>query len=413
MKRLSTLFALSALAIASFSACQSNVQTPPAEADYTNSALTQDEHKARLENIGLDLMDYYQDLGNKIKPIIWTLLDLEDYNKHAGEYVYNFNQSLKTLDIYGIIGAATRASEQMIVDLSGNESQLNGYIISYDKSGRQEITENGRPRTFEIKWDDSHATFEWGKNKGQYTLIDKASDTEYLVEVPAFIKLTLTIGGIEHLYIHLEPNVTDTYTYAPNISIRLRGGYEITSTLDASSEKVSGNFSLKRDGKMITSATAATDIKDLTNTENWYDEEDGEYDNLDSYFFNNICESYFKLDLLSLSIIGGGDMTDALRRLNECYDLYPYQEDGGKLRTEKECEILNDSLKVIAVYTDTKQIIAELLFEPISEWGVDDSSYWIGFTLVFGDGSKVAIQDYINEDNFRYFFERYVDIFGE
>ena len=84
MKRLSTLFALSALAIASFSACQSDVQTPPAEADYTNSALTQDEHKARLENIGLDLMDYYQDLGNKIKPIIWTLLDLEDYNKHAG-----------------------------------------------------------------------------------------------------------------------------------------------------------------------------------------------------------------------------------------------------------------------------------------------------------------------------------------
>lgn len=405
MRRLSTLFALCAMSLAVFTACQN--EPPKAEQiKYTDSALTPDEHKARLQDITCEFMDILEDIKAQTQPLIESMAALNEYSQQADEYVNNLNHSIETANVNGIINAITRASEQFIIDINSNDSPYNGYTVTYDENGTPTTVENGRLRQFEIKWDESHVTIEWGKNDGTYTFHELNSDCKYIVEVPAFIKVSYKIAEVEHLYIKLVPNLTDRYSYAPEMTIKFIGGYEITSSLDATSDHLSAGYALKKEGKKIMGGSCATKADDVTNIDNWYHEECGEYDRLPLYFFYNIGDSVMQLDFLALSLIGTGDMTGVVETCNDYIDLYD-----GELRSQMQCEILNSNMNMIAVYSDTKEKAADIIFEVWSRHDVDHYNYYVGMALVFPDGSKVLFRDFFTEDNFGDFMNRYNGLF--
>ena len=77
MKRLSTLFALCAISLAVFTACQN--EPPKAEQiKYTDSALTPDEHKARLQDITCEFMDILEDIKAQTQPLIESMATLNE-----------------------------------------------------------------------------------------------------------------------------------------------------------------------------------------------------------------------------------------------------------------------------------------------------------------------------------------------
>lgn len=445
MKKLFKLVALCAMALATLSACEEDMPTQPQPGDTENpenpgtgeepgtgekpgdstSPLTPDEHKQKLENIAIELVDEFN--PEDFEALIGSLSYFEEYFEAEDErvdvpgdenipspedeYIDETTLALKSFSVAGLINAVTRASEQMILDVNDEDFDFNGVVITFNEDGEPEFDENGNPGECKVMWGESVATFTWGETKGQYTYIDEEEDVEYIVKIPAYINLSLKISGVEHLNINVEPNVTDN-TYAPKITIELNGGYEIVCENSADSQKLSCAYSLSKNGKKLASATATVSVNGLTNPDNLYDE----------YFFEEVTNGSIQIDILTLSLIAAGDFTGMYDKIEELDNKYIWWDEEGNYYEDQEkayyndlCNLINNTVEFVALYNDTNEKIADVKTQPRrSVYDVDgDIDYEIDLVLVFPDGSKHVMQDYFTADSFEGLMNHLSEKFGE
>lgn len=424
MKRLFVSLALCAMALVSFTACNEPVEDKgPSAGNFENSELTPDAHKQRLEEIALDVLDVVDPAD--VEELAIALASLaERYEDEEGyEDIYALSCAVRTLSINGIVDVVTRASEQYIIDANAEDFPYNGLCLVIDEYG-EPYAEECEPGTCKVMWDNAVATFTWGENNGQYTMYDEEYDEEYIVKIPSYINVSLAIDGVEHLNVNVEPNFTDKYTYAPNVVIKINGGYEIATQVDANSNKVGYAYSFSKDGQKIIGAAASVNVKGMTNPDNWYVEYYDEfweeyvtYVDPSVYFVENATDAALQFDLLTLSILAVGDLDalfEKIEALEDKYVIYDeednYNEAAEKALYEEFCKYLNKYLDIVAIYNDTQEKIADVVFQSrkIEDYG------WVNYTcepiLVFPDGSKFAFEDYFTADSFSTLVERISEI---
>ena len=458
MKKLFKTLALCALALATLSACEDDTTTQPQPNDTENpenpgtgeepgngdstSPLTPDEHKAKLEDIAIELLEefdpadfealisslsYFDQFFEVEEDVIGP--DEEIIIPGEDEYIDETTRALKSFSVAGLVDAVTRASEDFILDVNDEGFDFNGVIITFDEEGEPIFNENGNLGECLVKWGDSVATFSWGETKGQYTYIDEEEDVEYIVKIPAYISLSLKISNVEHLNINVVPNFTDNYTFAPQITITLNGGYKIVSKVTANNEKIGYDITLEKSGKKLIGGTAEAYVPNFTNVDNWLDEytyeENGEeytetYLDPEDYLESNITTAQFRLDALELSIIGSGNLRDMYDELNVLENDENATYD--KAYYDKYYSIVNKYFNMIAVYNDTEEKIADVVIqttyyesEYTNEYGDGVTIIAIGYeyVLVFPDGSKVSLDNYFTAENFSRLLERLQELYGD
>lgn len=455
MKKLFKFVALCAMALATLSACEEGMPTQPQPDDTENpenpenpgtgekpgdstSPLTPDEHKQKLENIAIEFVDEFDTAD--FEALIGSLSYFEDLFEvddelvegPGDEYIDEATRALKSFSVAGLINAVTRASEQFIFDINDEDFDFNGAVIDFTEESEEPSFEyDGNLGECVVKWEDSVATFSWGETKGQYTYIDEEEDVEYIVKIPAYINLSLKISGVEHLNINVEPNYTDNHTYAPKITIKLNGGYEIVCENIADNQKLSCAYSLSKNGKRLAGAVAAASIKDFTNPENWYHEYYDDYYNEyiteiapDIYFGKNVTNGSIQIDILTLTLTAAGDFTGMYDKIEELDSKYICWDDEGNYYKDQEkayyndlCELINNTVEFIALYNDTNEKIADIKVQPrrsvYNDGGYEDIDYEIDLVLVFPDGSKHVMQDYFTADSFEDLMNHLSEKFGE
>ena len=403
----------------------------------STSPLAPDAHKQKLEEIALEIVNdinladfealigslsYFEDFFAVEEDVICP--DEEIIIPGEDEYIDDTTRALKSFSVAGLINAVTRASEQIILDVNDEDFDFNGAVIEFTEESEEPSFEyGGNPGECLVKWVDSVATFSWGETKGQYTYIDEEEDVEYIVKIPAYINLSLKISGVEHLNINVVPNFTDNYTYAPQITITLNGGYKIVSKVTANNEKIGYDITLEKSGKKLIGGTAEAYVPNFTDVNNWLDEytyeENGEeytetYLDPEDYLESNITTAQFRLDALELSIIGSGNLRDMYDELdvlendeNASYDKAYYNE---------YCAIVNKYFNMIAVYNDTEETIADIELQSYyyEEYDGEGTVYSCGSepVLVFPDGSKVSLDEYFTAESFSRLLERLQELYG-
>ena len=427
MKKLFKALALCAMVLTTLSSCEKiegmfGKGEEPSNSTYEPSDLTPTEHQAKLEQIAIEVLDQINPAD--VEELAMSLMTLgeripEDVYGDEGEWeedIYDeYARSIKNLDANKILALTTRASEEFIIDINDPEFGFGGYCIELTEDG-EIIESEGDPKAIVVKWDNSVLTLTWGENKGEYRLDEKEEDILYIVKVPKYFKVVITIDGKEHFSAYIEPNITDNYTYAPAVTVKLNGGYELYGKTSANNKGLSAEASFKKNGKKILGGAAAFAINGFTNPENWYDEYYDEYweetvtylDPYD-YFIENVSNSMVQYDILTLSIIANGDLKTMYEKIEEL--------DNADIESEKEffdelCAIMNEYLEIVAVYNDTKEKIADIemqtgMYEYYDEYYDEYYEYYsVEPVLVFPDGSKYAFEDYFTESGFGNLIER-------
>lgn len=460
MKRLFTLLALSAMSLATFSACtQTNEEDPgpnPNPPGPTPSELTPDEHKQKLQDIAIELVDEFNPADFEV--LINSLLFFDQFfaveedvvtpedeiiTPGEDEYFDETTRALKSFSANKLVDAVTRASEQFIFDLNDGAIEVEGYRYTFDESGEPSYEELNKTGIVEVAWDNAVATFTWGENNGQYTYTDEAEDIEYVVKVPAYINLSLKIAGAEHLNVNIEPTVTSNDNLAFNVAIKLNGGYEILSQTTADNEKAGYNITFKKNEKKLIGGAVEVCVNGITDIDNWlvevtYENDNGEesvYTEVDpsEYLYNNMTTCQFRLDVLSLSIIGTGDLGKLYRELEELENSKnaTYDEESEEeyeevvydaAYYEAYSKIINDNLNIVAVYNDTNEVIAKVITQGFytEEWYPEEGgtgstviSYGCEPILVFSNGSKFSLEEYFTAESFSALIERLQELYGE
>ena len=438
MKKLFSVVALCAIALTTLSSCEKIEglfgKGNNSEETYEPSDLTPTEHQAKLEQIAIDLLDQINPAD--VEELAYSLMTLserlpediygDEGNWEEDYYPEEYARSIKNFDVNSIVALTTRASEEFIIDINDPEFDFGGYSYEITEDGEVIYGELDDPRAIVIKWDNDALTLSWGENKGQYTMEDSEEGVTYIVKVPAYIKVAITVAGKEHFNAYIEPNITDNYTYAPAMTINLNGGYELYGKTSANNKGISAEASFKKNGTKLFGGAVAFDIKGMTNPENWYYEYYNEYFeetityiSPEDYFIENVTNGFAQFDILTLSVIGNGDLKKVINELDALDERYAESDGSEKEYWDEGCAIINKYLKLVAIYNDTKEKIADVilqteLVEYYDEWEDMTYTYYDPVpVLVFPDGSKFLFEDFFNESGFGNLFERLGDIAGD
>ncbi|MBR4045475.1 MAG: hypothetical protein IKK05_01060 [Alistipes sp.] len=425
MKKLFSTLALCAIALTTLSSCdlfkpEEKKNDAP---EYEASKLTPSQHQEKLETIALEIVNAIDPADvEELATSLTTLSERIPKEEQGG--AEELARSIQNLDVNNIVALVTRASEELILDINDPELALGGICVEFKEDGTTEESEIDDKRAIMIKWESDAIVLSWGENKGEYTFEDSIEGVKYIVKLPSFIKIAITLNGVEHFSANIEPNVTDNYTYAPALTIKLNGGYELYSKVNANNKGVGVEGSFKKNGKKLIGSAAAISINDLTNPDNWYEEYYDEYYGetvsdiaLGEYIGENVTNGTVQVDLLTLSIIGTGDLRnviDEMNALDERYNNGNYPKE----YYDEGCAIVNKYLKVMAVYNDTNEKIADVILQTVEEeyydeyLGKTDYIYYAAPILVFPDGSKFAFEDFFTEESFSDLIERIGEIAG-
>lgn len=438
MKRLFTSLALCAMALATFTSCDNIItktdpEPSPIPGGTTTSELTPDEHKQKLEDIALELVDEFNPAD--FETLAGALLSLEEYlytdewEDESEEYpVEQMSRALETKSMDDFTKAVTRASKQFIFDLNDGSFELDGLRLVIDEYGEGEYEELESTGSVEVTWDNAVVVFTWGENNGQYTYTDEEADVEYEVKVPAYVNASLKIDGVEHLSVKVEPAVKNNDDLTLNLTIKIYGGYEITNSINATNEKATYNSSVKKNSKSLISNSAELYINGLTTPENWiyqytYEDDWGEeytetYISLDDSVYKTMANGQFRCDILTLSIIGSGDFDKMRKEVNE---LESNEEISEEAYMEAYAAIINKYSTIIAAYNDTNEKIADVIVEGYyyEEEYFEDGTHYVSIgygiepILVFPDGSKYSLEEFFTADSFSNLMERLGELYGE
>lgn len=248
--------------------------------DSPYTELTPDEHKAKLEEIGLSI-------ANKVNPevqknLVKTFdafieysdgLDIEDNDEMPGN-AQDLAKILKSIceeNSLGKVSNLSRATDSELYSLAryagiytwAGEDEY-GYGYNWHKEDASDKLE------FRFKADNKDAVIQITK-EGTEQKFDAYDDgTSYSVMVPEVAKVTVTYDGKTELTVVCKMKVDNSAkTVVSDITVDANG-YKYEEHLDVNSSKASTNLAFSIDGTKIVEANASINGKDMTNGDvNW------------------------------------------------------------------------------------------------------------------------------------------------
>lgn len=378
--------------------------------DVEDSDLTPGQHKAKLEDIALEFVNYFnpadvEDICKNLS-VLGEYIDNSDLELPIGNEEEDIEIDQGTLSADDVMKFATRVADQVVVDINdpdqnvwaGNCYTYNGYdwdVTSIDNS------------SFKFVWDNATLTVSWN-NVQKVELYDSCEEVNYLVYVPKNIKCVMTINGAEHMALDITTNVADNNkTLNITVEAKLNGGYHFVCDNGANSKGVEVHYSISKNGKTLATATSVVAINDFTDIDNWYAEYEDEwgvdtYIDPTEYFVANVKTAKAQIDVLNFSLVAEGNLQGLNAEIENIYDRYS----DGKKCYEAICNLVNERVQIIAVYNDTKEKVADVIMSVASESYDGKKMYYAEPILLFADGSKFAFDEYFTERAFGNLVER-------
>jgi len=392
----------------------------PVDPSPATPQITPEEHKAKLETIGKEVAAQFDPADSK--PLIESLQALEELLgcDSYDEPSYPASGVKATAEALAAVAAGpdVHALSSLIVRATTTEKYtLDDWAGDYVIQDGELVKKADLKNQFRLTWSDaaktqSEALFTYSAGGAEYTRVDGCA-----IVIPQEWKLTLKVAGREELNLAGKSNVSaDGLTLAPEATVKLNGGYVAAATVNADPKQVGVNASFAKNGNKIVEAYAKLVCDGLTDPDNWIvDEEydwngDGIID--DSYSYVD-PENHFKehaktgegyVTVMGLKLTFSGDIAKIVQQVNAIADT------DTAAGSQQEAQAYNANAQMKLVYTADNTAMADLKmqsydYKQYEYIGWDDKNntgkydyithYDIEPVLVFADGSKIAVEQYV------------------
>lgn len=384
----------------------------------TDSPLTPDEHKAKLETIGKEFIakinasdheTVVKSLNNLTEAIdgsnLEDLFPVNEVPKNetiVDQYQPKLPQSLlqviKNNDANALMQLATKAiddDEYRISDFEG--------IYTYsesDNSWLRKDAENKVELHYTVDGVASILSINCSGMK-DYTKVDGV-----IVEVPAKTEMTLTVTGEKVMdFVTTIELSNDLYSAKINSTLTLNDNYSWNITADVKSEQVTSTFKMTVNNENLINGTVVVYGNKMTDPD--YIEKDEE---------DIVNNGNFDFTIMNLQLKGNGNIKSILTGLDELDYIDPwdknFKESASKANAEKEMKLYNDNMNITGFYVKENQKFVDVKMGIYSE--EQEVYYWDGYDyqyktintwdvqpiLVFTDKSEMDFETFFTESDF-------------
>lgn len=411
MKKLLRYALLLAVAGAWTTACNSGNDSdgsnePPA------STLSPDQHKEKLENLGKEFAGYFDSEESRaaIKSL-QELLELAPTNEEepgtgVSPVALSLMKAVRSNDPALLLGDVTRAAVRYSI---AGELGSNGMTYTYDYTAGAWTKTPTDERCLTVVYGQ-------GDQASELRTIYAAEKVDYVytpdnvvVEVPASIGVTLTVGGKTELKLDVRPNLSaDGKTIKPEVDFT-HASLVCTVRGEANPQFITATSRIEKNGTMLVDAYAKVAVSDMTDPDNWVCEDmnwDGstyEYIDPSEHFVEFVKTGECRLRVLAAELVGNGNFRTILDQISNL------DMEDERAQAEAEAAICNSNMKIYLAYTDDNTKAANVVMDIArDEWqdynGVTHYDYYTEPILVFGDGSKYAFESYFTQNRFSSLF---------
>lgn len=396
-----------------------NGDTPDPDPD-PDPEITPEQHKAKLETIGKEAAAQFN--PNDSKATIESLKALSELLSFGDEDV---NVPMKTAvaataETLASIAAGpdVHALSTLIIRATTTE------VYTLDEWAGDYVIEDGEPvkkgdlaNKYRLTWADaahtqSEALFTYSAGGVKYTRVDG-----YEITIPQDWNLTLKVAAHEELSIVGKSNVSaDGLTLAPEVTVTLNGGYVAAAKVNADPKQVTANASFTKNGTKIAEAYAKMVCDGLTDPDNWIVEVEEDWNGdgkIDETWTDIDPEDHIKehiktgegyVTVMGLKLTFSGDIAKIIKQMDAITD------SDSQAGSQQQADAYNNNATSKLIYTADNSSMADVKVQSYSyksyEYvGWDDKNnmpkydyvtrYGIEPVLVFADGSKIAIEEYV------------------
>lgn len=362
--------------------------------DYTDSPLTPDENKAKLETIGKEFVakinasdheTVVKSLNNLTDAIDGSNFDelLPDYLQGDDfDYVYpvkpiQFLQVIKNNDANALMQLATKAvddDEYRVSDMEG--------VYTYDAKNHEwtkDIAQNKVELRYTVKGVASVFTADFSGMK-DYTKVDGV-----IIEVPAKTEISLTVDGAKVMSFVTNIELSnDMYSAKINSTLSLNDDYSWNITADVKSEKVTSTFKMTVKEEELINGSVEVNGTKMTDP-----------DNIEKNEEDILSNGKIDFTIMNIRLQGEGDIKAIMNGLDEIDDMDPwdknFDEAKDKANAEKEMKLYNEKMPIAGFYVKEKQKFVDVKMGIYSE----DEKVYIGWDQVNGDQYKTVKDWYV------------------
>lgn len=225
-----------------------------------------------------------------------------------------------------------------------------------------------------------------------------------------------SLTALEELSVVGKSNVSaDGLTLAPEVTVTLNGGYVAAAKVNADPKQVTANASFTKNGTQIVDAYAKMVCDGLTDPDNWIVEEeydwngDGVIDDTYTYIdpedhiVDHVKTGEGYVTVMGLKLTLSGDIAKIIQQVNAIADT------STATGSQQEADAYNTNAKAKLAYTADNSTMADVKMQSYSYkdyiyvWNPDTQTgdnqvvtrYDIEPVLEFADGSKIAIEEYV------------------
>lgn len=382
--------------------------------DYTESPLTPDQNKAKLETIGKEFvakinasdhetvvksLNNLTDAidGSNFEDLLPEYLQGDDF-----DYVHPVNpiqllQVIKNNDANALMQLATKAvddDEYRVSDLEG--------IYTYDAK-KHEWTISKAKNKVELRYTvegvASIFTADFSGIK-DYTKVDGVN-----IEVPAKTEVSLTVAGTKVMSFVTNIELSnEMYSAKINSTLSLNDDYSWNITADVKSEKVTSTFKMTIKGEELINGTVEVNGTNMTDP-----------DNIENNGEDILSNGKLDFTVMNIRLQGEGDIKAIINGLDKIDYIDPWDDDfteaASKASAEKEMKLYNDYMKIAGFYVKEKQKFVDVKMGIYSEevytgWDYENHEYetdiawYVQPILVFTDKSEVEFDTFFTETRF-------------
>lgn len=387
------------------------------DGDYTESPLSPDENKSKLENIGKDFISKINASDHKnITQSLYCLMDLmndasfdvclpwEGNNEEILVPVYPVELAnvIQNNDINALMKMATRSfdEEYKISDFNGVYSCTDGvWKRSSEAEGKWELQftdaqHNNTKSVLSLTYSDLK----------EYSKVNNT-----LVEVPGEMVLTLKVSGEEVLKLTNKLSLTlskDNKDKATvNCTLALAGNYNWTVNASAEPDKVSSSFLLTVNNEELINGSLETTGTKLTDPDNIADNEE-----------NILNKGNFNITVMNVLLKGDADLKAIIEGEKYLDDQEywddDFDENADKVNAIATMELYNTYMSIKGFYVAEKQKFANIkigtYYTEETQYKYNGSDYttkivkdWdIEPVLVFTDDSEISFDTFFSKTGF-------------
>ena len=400
-----------------------NGETPDPEPEPGNPEIKPEEHKAKLEKIGKDVAAQFN--PNDSKAIIGSLTALMELLPSNDEvdvpvspvpmktYVAATAKALAGIaagpDVHALTSLIVRATTTEKYTL---DEWAGDYVIEQGEF----VKKGDLTNKYRLTWTDaagtqSEALFTYSAGGVEYTRVDG-----FAIVIPQEWNMVLKVAGHQELNVVGKSNVSaDGLTLAPEVTVTLNGGYVAAAKVNADPKQVTANASFTKNGTQILDAYAKMVCDGLTDPDNWIVEEEYDWNGdgiIDDSWTDIDPEEHIEkhvktgegyLTVMGLKLTLSGDIAKIIQQVNAIADT------DTAAGSQQEAAAYNNNAKAKLVYTADNAMMADVkvqsysykdyiyVWNPNTQTGENQvvTCYDIEPVLVFADGSKIAIEEYV------------------